>query len=271
MATWRATRVSATVADNIAVEAGLLVRDFDIRNPVEPDDADIICATTGNFSINEEVETEDFFEDINNMPNNTKEGKRITGRNCTLGVDCIEITEETLKLALGAADKLEDGGIHGRPQYKMSDFKPIYWLCDMVKEEKLFVVAMDDVASTGGFSLSSSKNSKTALSLELTAHSSIEKRDIVPMAYYILDKVDEDEPAPTPTTHTVTFDSDGGTAVASQAIEDGGKVTEPAEPTKIGNIFGGWFSDSELTDEWDFGNDTVTGDITLHAKWTEET
>lgn len=266
---WRATRVSATIANNIAVDAGLLLSKFDINNPVEPDDKDIICATTGDFSINEEVETEDFFEDVNNMPNNTKEGKRITGRNCTLGVDCIEITEETLILALGAADKQADGGIHGRPQYKMTDFKPIYWLCDMVKEEKLFVVTMDDVVSTGGFSLSSSKNSKATLALELTAHSSIEKRDVVPMAYYILEKVDEDEPTPT-TAYTVTFDSDGGTAVSPQAIEEGNKVTKPTDPTKSGNTFDGWYSDSSLTTAWDFDSDTVTTDVTLYAKWTGE-
>lgn len=270
MATWRATRVSATMANNIAVDAGLLLNKFDITNPAEPDDKDIICATTGDFSISEEVETEDFFEDVNNMPNNTKEGKRITGRNCTLGVDCIEITEETLILALGAADKQADGGIHGRPQYRMTDFKPIYWLCDMVKEEKLFVVAMDDVVSTGGFSLSSSKNSKATLSLELTAHSSIEKRDVVPMAYYILEKVDEEEPTPEPTTYTVTFDSDGGTSIDPQTVEEGGKVTKPTDPTKTGNTFDGWYGDIGLSTPWDFDSDTVTENITLHAKWVAD-
>lgn len=264
---WRATRVSQTMANNIAVEAGLLLSKFDIKNPVEPKDEDIICATSGDFSIAEAIETEDFFEDINNMPNNTKEGKRITGRTCTLGVDCVEITEETLILSLGAAEKQADGGIHGRPQYKMTDFKPVYWLSDYTDEGKLLVIAMDDVVSTGGFSITSSKNSKTALSLELTAHSSIEKRDVVPMAYYILEKVDGEEPT---TAYTVTFDSDGGTSIEPQAVEEGGKVTKPTDPTKTGNTFSGWFSDIGLTTEWDFDNDTVTADTILHAKWVDD-
>lgn len=75
-------------------------------------------------------------------------------------------------------------------------------------------------------------------------------------------------PSPTPvTTHTVTFDSDGGSEVASQTVEDGAKVTEPADPTKSDYTFGGWYKENTLTTEWDFENDTVTDDITLYAKW----
>ena len=65
--------------------------------------------------------------------------------------------------------------------------------------------------------------------------------------------------------HTVTFDSNGGSSVASQTVIDGNKVTKPANPTKSGYIF----------KEWQFNGRTydfdilVTCDITLIAKWTE--
>ena len=73
-------------------------------------------------------------------------------------------------------------------------------------------------------------------------------------------------PDPTP-EFTVTFDSDGGSSVDAQTVVEGGKATEPTAPTKDGYTFDGWF-DGET--KWDFDNDTVTGNITLTAKWTEE-
>ncbi len=72
-------------------------------------------------------------------------------------------------------------------------------------------------------------------------------------------------------SYTVSFDSNGhGTAPESQYVEDGSKAAEPEEPAETGYTFGGWFRDSECTDEWDFDTDTVTENITLYAKWTKE-
>ncbi len=68
---------------------------------------------------------------------------------------------------------------------------------------------------------------------------------------------------------TVTFNSNGhGTAPTSQTIDYGNLVTEPDDPSATGYTFGGWYTDSDCTDSWDFSNDTVSGDLTLYAKWT---
>lgn len=68
--------------------------------------------------------------------------------------------------------------------------------------------------------------------------------------------------------HTVTFDSQGGSAVASQEVAHGGKAMEPTSPTKTGYTFGGWYKEAGCTDDWVFATDTVTSDVTLYAKWT---
>lgn len=68
--------------------------------------------------------------------------------------------------------------------------------------------------------------------------------------------------------YTVTFDSRGGSAVASQTVNAGSKATEPTEPTKTGHTFDGWFKDESFTTGWDFDADTVTAAVTLYAKWT---
>ena len=70
-------------------------------------------------------------------------------------------------------------------------------------------------------------------------------------------------------TYTVTFESNGGTAVA--AITDvvyDTTITAPTAPTKSGYTFQGWYKEEALTNLWDFDTDTVTDNITLYAKWS---
>ena len=69
-------------------------------------------------------------------------------------------------------------------------------------------------------------------------------------------------------SYTVTFNSQGGSAVSSQTVNHGGKVSEPTDPTKTGYAFAGWYKESGCTNAWDFATDTVTSNITLYAKWT---
>ena len=186
---WRATRISADAAEKMQTNAGVLLNTFDIKNPAEPSDANIVCETTGDFSITCTPTTEDFFANVNNAPINTKEGKRITGWTCGLSITALSITEEMLALALGAGEKDSDGGIRGRVQYKLDDFRSLYWIGDMIDENKLFVVAMDNTVSTGGVSFTSTNNGKGGLALTLTPHATVEEMDKVPMAFYILEKV----------------------------------------------------------------------------------
>ena len=187
---WSATKITADAAEKMQVNAGLLLNKFDVTNPVEPTDADIVCETTGDFSITCTPETQDFFEDVNNAPTNTLEGKRITGWTCGLGVTALSITDETLALSLGAYELTDDGGIRPRRTYRVEDFKGLYWIGDMIDEYKLFVVVMDNTVSTGGLSFTSTNNGKGGLALTLTPHVSAKELDKVPMAFYILEKVD---------------------------------------------------------------------------------
>lgn len=69
----------------------------------------------------------------------------------------------------------------------------------------------------------------------------------------------------------VTFESNGGSAVESQTVEEGNTVTEPAKPTKKDFVFAGWYKDAALTKAWDFDTDKVSGPMTLYAKWVEVT
>ena len=77
--------------------------------------------------------------------------------------------------------------------------------------------------------------------------------------------------AVTPTTFTVTFNTNGGSAVASQTVADGSKAVKPdTDPTKEGCTFDGWYQDATFTAAFDF-NTAITADTTIYAKWTEST
>ena len=65
------------------------------------------------------------------------------------------------------------------------------------------------------------------------------------------------------TTYTVTFDSDGGSEVASQTVESGKTATRPTDPTKTGYSFNGWYN---CDTAFDFAA-AIEGDVTLKVKW----
>ncbi len=77
------------------------------------------------------------------------------------------------------------------------------------------------------------------------------------------------DPEPEPAvTYSVTFNSNGGSSIDAQTVESGKCATKPTDPTKDGYTFEGWFSDSDLTQMFDFST-AITANVTLYAKWTE--
>ena len=67
--------------------------------------------------------------------------------------------------------------------------------------------------------------------------------------------------------YTLTFDAQGGSAVAPLEIEHGKTVTQPDNPEKTPFAFGGWYKEKECTTPWNFATDTVTTATTLYAQW----
>ncbi|MGD8399593.1 MAG: leucine-rich repeat protein [Bacillota bacterium] len=45
-------------------------------------------------------------------------------------------------------------------------------------------------------------------------------------------------------------------------------ITARTDFTRTGYVFAGWYKEADCTNQWNFGSDAVTDDITLYAKWT---
>lgn len=66
------------------------------------------------------------------------------------------------------------------------------------------------------------------------------------------------------TYYTVTFNSNGGSVVASVQVKKDKLLSQPENPIQEDFMFLGWFYEGE---EWSFAENTVNQDLTLTAKW----
>lgn len=68
---------------------------------------------------------------------------------------------------------------------------------------------------------------------------------------------------------TVSFNSNGGSACDTKFVATAdGKLVKPADPTREGYTFGGWYTDEACTQAYDLST-PVAADLTLYAKWTK--
>lgn len=222
MAKKRYTVVPTNAFDALQVNAGVLLKNFDIDAAIESvdnpgfTDADLICATTGGVNPSCVANYSDYGEDVDNVPNNMMEFKNLDSWDCKLTTTGLGTSPELIRLSLGAADiDLEDTGkIVPRRDLKQTDFRDLWWVGD--KANGGFVaIQLKNALSTGGFSLQTTKNGKGQVGLEFTGHVSIKAQDVVPMVCYSYDPAEEGggdtptptpDPEPTPTTYSVTQD-----------------------------------------------------------------
>lgn len=66
----------------------------------------------------------------------------------------------------------------------------------------------------------------------------------------------------------VSFSAGEGSKVDFQTTAANGSIAKPADPTREGYTFAGWYTDEACTEAYDFSA-AVTADMTLYAKWTK--
>ncbi|TEB07053.1 Listeria-Bacteroides repeat domain protein [Pelotomaculum schinkii] len=62
--------------------------------------------------------------------------------------------------------------------------------------------------------------------------------------------------------------SGGAPATGPVAVDGNKHIAAPVDPSRDNYTFGGWYKEAACTNAFDFGSETVTGDVTLYAGWT---
>lgn len=207
----RFTQVKLGAFKEIQVEAGVVVKAFDPSNPVL-DRSNILFTTSGGITITAKPTYTDYFEDVDNVPNNTKEGKQIDDWECSLGMTVLDTSAESIRLELGAADidANDTNRITPRRELKLTDFEDLWWVGDRA-DGGLVAVQVLNALSTDGFSLKTTKKGKGTTGVTLTGHYSIDAVDTVPMNFYVIEGDSE--------SNSIVLDK------ASASVVEGGEVT----------------------------------------------
>lgn len=180
----RFTVIPQSTFEELQVDAGILLKQFDPSNPTVVD-SDIICATTGGITVSCKPTYSDYGEDVDNVPNNMKELKHLDSWDCSLATTSLSTSADGIKLALGAAD-ITGNKIVPRKDLNQSDFTDIWWVGDRA-DGGLVAVKVINALSTEGFELKTQKNGKGQISLTLTGHVSIDSQSTMPMEFYSME------------------------------------------------------------------------------------
>ena len=68
-------------------------------------------------------------------------------------------------------------------------------------------------------------------------------------------------------SYTITYETNGGSSIASSNVVERSALTPPQAPTKEGYTFAGWFHDEALTESVDWNRTMPSMNFTLYAKW----
>jgi hypothetical protein len=177
---------------SLQLDAGILLKKFNIDEAADGEvgfeDSDIVTATTGGIEPSCVPTFSDFGEDVDNCPVNTKELKHLDSWECKVSTTALGATPEAIKLSLGCADidGTNKSKIIPRAELKQTDFTDLWWVGDRT-DGGLVAIKILNALSTGGFDLTTTKNGKGQIKMEITGHVSIDDQKTVPMEFYSID------------------------------------------------------------------------------------
>lgn len=193
----RFTRIPETTFQNLQLNAGILLSDFDTETGAA-EETDLLGATSGGTNFTATPTYSDWGEDVDNCPVNVKELKKLDSWAVTMSGNFVTVTTTLAKTLIGAADI--DGSdttkVTPRNDVAVADFADIWWVGDYSDKNGdtkggYVAIHMLNGLSTGGFQLQSSNRAKGQFAFEFTGHYSIEDQSKVPFEVYI--KTGEDE------------------------------------------------------------------------------
>lgn len=184
------TQVRADTFQTIQINAGIVLSAFTPATG-SYNREDIIGATTGGNQFSSNPTYSDYFSDVDNVPENTREGKQIDSYDPALSTNFVTVDTPLGKKLIAAADIDGDDNTHIIPRnyLKDEDFGDIWLVGDYSTENGanggFVAIHVKNALNTGGFQFQSTKNGKGQFSADFHGHYSIEDIDDIPFEVYI--------------------------------------------------------------------------------------
>ena len=193
----RFTRIPETTFQNLQLNAGVLLSDFDTSTGTV-EDADLLGATSGGVNFTATPTYSDWGEDVDNCPVNVKELKKLDSWAVIMSGTFVTVTTALAKTLISAADIGGSGATLVTPRNDVltTDFTDLWWVGDYSDKNGdtkggYVAIHMLNGLSTGGFQLQSANRAKGQFAFEFTGHYSIEDQNKVPFEVYIKAGADE--------------------------------------------------------------------------------
>lgn len=187
----RFTKIPANTFQKLQLNAGILLTQFS-PSTGEVTDGNMLGATSGGNNFTATPTFEDFGDDIDNCPKNTKELKKLTEWEITISGTMVTVDTQAAKRLIGAADidGTDTTKVVPRNDLLQTDFNDIWWVGDYSDENGAtnggyIAIRMINALSTGGFQIQSGDKAKGTFAFTFTAHYSMEAQDTVPFEVYI--------------------------------------------------------------------------------------
>lgn len=183
------TQVATDAFQKFVLNAGVLLTDFTPGSAL--DKTKIFAATSGGTSFTATPEFVDYGEDVDNVPANVMELKRLKSVEAKMSGTLKTADTAVAKALMAAADVTASSGkITPRADLLEADFIDLWWVGDYSDHNGdtnggYCAIHLINALSTGGFQLKSNKDGKSDFSFEFTGHYSMDDTSVIPYEVYI--------------------------------------------------------------------------------------
>lgn len=258
------TKVPVDTFETIQINAGIVCKGF---NPATLDVTTILSATSGGIQFASNPTYTDYFEDVDNVPNNTKQGKKLLYFDPVLSGTMLSVNAENVRQRLGAADVSTTSGVDKitpRGYLVDSDFEDIWFVGDYSDQNTgatagFIAIHIFNALNTTGFQLQTGKNAKGQSTFEFHGHYDIEDEDQEPPfeIYVKAGTSGNADPAVKLDKHVLRIVGLNNTATLNASTTPAGAtVTWASASTSVATVSGGVVTGKTA------GNTIITASIT---------
>lgn len=189
------TKVDSDTFTKLQMNAGIIVDDFE---PSTGTIGNILGATTGGFQFASNPEYIDFGEDVDNVPANTWQLKRIKSYDPAISGTFLTVTAESAKQLVGAAEYGQTGtpattdSTHVIPTHELTedDFEDVWIIGDYSDENTgssagYMAIHLKNALNTAGFQWTSTKDGKGQFAFDYHGHYDLTDTDDVPFEIFV--------------------------------------------------------------------------------------